>query len=128
MPEDGQHALLSTDTAASLVVRQSERGDPRSVTNQAGLGNREQDAPDEVEHESVDDLVRQSVLLVQQDADEERVGTSIVHLGQVRDGRSRVDHGHRGLGQDRREDGSLFEGAVRLRRSRDEGMERLVSD
>lgn len=56
MPQDGQLATLALEPVL-LVVRK----------------------PDKVEHERVDNLVRQRVLLVEQDADEERVGAGVVH-------------------------------------------------
>lgn len=60
------------------------------------------DEPDEVEDEGIDDLVRQRILLVEQDANEERMGAGVVHAGEVSNSCTRVNHRDRRLGKDGR--------------------------
>ena len=64
-----------------------------------------------MEYERVDNLVRQRVLLVEQHSDEEGVGPSVVHLGEVGNCGTGVNHGDGGFGEDGREDGCLLERA-----------------
>lgn len=85
---------------------------------------------DEVEHERVDDLVRQRVLFVQKHADEDGVWpcveqrvsrrtlsdrpavlTRILHIGQLEQCRARVQNGHTDFGQDTADDGSFSQSA-----------------
>ena len=66
----------------------------------SGLRARRVSESDKVEHERVDDLVRQGVLLVEQDSDEKRVGSRVVHACQSQESRSRVQDWDGDLGQD----------------------------
>lgn len=42
--------------------------------------------PNEVEHKGVDNFVGEGVLLVEENADEERVGSGVVHFGEFEEG------------------------------------------
>ena len=64
-----------------------------------------------MENQGVDDLVRKSILLVEQHTDEEGVGTGVVHLSEMGDGGSGVNHGNGGFGKDGGEDGGFLESA-----------------
>lgn len=86
---------------------------------------------DEVEHECVDDLVGESVLLIKKYSDEDRVGpwgclgsareglmgeliaelTSVIHVGELQEGSSRMQDRDRDLGEDRTDDGGLAKSA-----------------
>lgn len=47
---------------------------------------------EEVEDEGIHDLVWQSILLIEQYADEERVGPRVVHVCELEQGGARVEH------------------------------------
>ena len=49
---------------------------------------------DEVEDERVDDLVRERVLLVEQDADEERIRPRVIHIRELDERRGGVHQRH----------------------------------
>ena len=74
-----------------------------------------------MENQGVNDLVRKSVLLVEQHTNEEGVGTGVVHLSEMGDGGSGVNHGDGGFGKDGGEDGGFLEGAGGLVRRRRKG-------
>ena len=63
----------------------------------------------------VDHVVREGVLLVQECPQEDAVGSAVLHLGYLEDGRARVEHGDAGLGQGTGDDEGLAEGAASRR-------------
>ena len=69
---------------------------------------------DEVEDERVDDLVRERVLLVEQDADEERVWPGVVHVREPDERRGGVHQRHLHFREHGRDDGRLLQRAARL--------------
>ena len=74
----------------------------------AGVG----DKVYKVGEHSVDHVIRGGVLLVQECPQEDAVGSAVLHLGNLEDGRARVEHGDAGLGQGAGDDEGLAEGAA----------------
>lgn len=70
--------------------------------------------PDEVEDERVHHLVRQRVLFIEEHSDEERVGSGVFHVAQTEESGGGMEHGDGDFGQDRGNDGGLFQGASPL--------------
>jgi hypothetical protein len=66
---------------------------------------------DKVKDEGVDDFVGQGVLLVEEDADEERRRAGVVHLGEPEEGGARVKNGDADFGDDAADDDGFAEGA-----------------
>lgn len=64
-----------------------------------------------MEDDSIDDSVRQRVLLVQERAQEYTIGAIVVHFSNLQDGGGRVKHRDRILGQDTRQDDRLAQRA-----------------
>ena len=85
MPQDGQ-LLRIARTACFVRVRET----------------------DEVEHERVDDLVRERVLLVEQHADEERVRPRVVHVREPDECSGRVHQWDLHFREHRRDDGRFL--------------------
>lgn len=96
MPQYGQLVfLLLADPPDSLHARVGE--------------------PDEMKDQRVDDLERQGVFLVEQDTDEERVGSGVFHVTQSEEGGGGVQYGNGDLGQDRGDDRGFPECTSSLR-------------
>ena len=74
----------------------------------AGVG----DKAYKVGEHGVDHVIREGVLLVQECPQEDAVGSAVLHLGYLEDGRARVEHGDAGLGQGAGDDEGLAEGAA----------------
>lgn len=70
--------------------------------------------PDEMRPEPIDDLVRQRVFLVEQDTDEERVGTGIVHRGEAEERRGGMQDGDVYACEDGAYDRGFFQGTATL--------------
>lgn len=66
--------------------------------------------PQEVEDEGVKHMVGQSVLLIQQQSQEDAVGTTVFHLGDFQHGRTGVQHRDGALGDDATHDDGFPEG------------------
>ena len=103
------HQTLLLLQGQVLLVSLHER--EQALVPEHGKRTRIGDKTHEVRVQCVNHVVGQGVLLVQERAEEDAVGSAVVHLGYLEDSCAGVQHRDAGLGQGAADDEGLAEGA-----------------